>query len=435
MVTGMVGPRRRLVWVLSLGSFFESTTWMLTMQAQTAIGLTLASQTQLVAAMGLCTSASAGMQFAVQPVLGVLTDRFGQQPILVLSQLLQAILRWAIAWQPTSWALLLLHRVGGMFAWYAYDTASSAALSESLSGYQLAAASGWVDSAFSVALLAGPPIGGWLADIEPRLAFGLAGCNAAVNALLLAIWFKPATTPGQPKQARGRGLAGSVNPLGFLRLFTRGRRLRLLTVVAALQAVCDCTSDVDRLYAHDVLGLSFAAEGRYQSARGLVGIAGGQLVGPLLARLGSEGFTLAANTATVAFFCMVASGRPSLYVAALMPYAIGGISRGAAVRAEHAQAAARAGCSAGELAADLAAARAVVQIVGPSLFSALYARSTRLRGLAYWVAAALACVAQLASSCARVENVGTQPGAKAETELPAWGCCGGGEPAEADVLG
>jgi hypothetical protein len=61
-----------------------------------------------------------------------------------------------------------------------------------------------------------------------------------------------------------------------------------------------------------VLGLSFAAEGRYQSARVLLGIAGGQLVGPLLARLGAKSFNLVDNTATVVFFCMVASGRPSI---------------------------------------------------------------------------------------------------------------------------
>ena len=53
-----------------------------------------------------------------------------------------------------------------------------------------------------------------------------------------------------------------------------------------------------------------------------------------------------------------------------------------AVHDWHAQVAARAGYSGGELAGELATARAVVQIVGPSLFSVLYARPTRLRGLA-----------------------------------------------------
>ena len=35
---------RRVVWVLSAGSFLESTTWMLTMQAQTVLGLGLRTQ-------------------------------------------------------------------------------------------------------------------------------------------------------------------------------------------------------------------------------------------------------------------------------------------------------------------------------------------------------------------------------------------------------
>ena len=52
----------RVAWVLSLGSFLESTTWMLTMQAQTVIGLGLRSQDQLVGAMGACSSISAMMQ-------------------------------------------------------------------------------------------------------------------------------------------------------------------------------------------------------------------------------------------------------------------------------------------------------------------------------------------------------------------------------------
>ena len=60
-----------------------------------------------------------------------------------------------------------------------------------------------------------------------------------MNAVLLAIWFKPATTPDQQKQAcfDEGGLGGGFNPLGLLRLFTRDRKLGLLTVVTAMR-VC-----------------------------------------------------------------------------------------------------------------------------------------------------------------------------------------------------
>lgn len=63
------------------------------------------------------------------------------QPVLVGSQLLQCSLRFLIFLRP-SWPALLAHRVGGMFAWYAFDTASSAALSDTLAGNKLAAAHG-----------------------------------------------------------------------------------------------------------------------------------------------------------------------------------------------------------------------------------------------------------------------------------------------------
>lgn len=160
-------------------------------------------------------------------------------------------------------------------------------------------------------------------------------------------------------------------------------------------------SDVDRLHATEVVGLSYRQEGQYQSVRGLAGILGGTLVGPVLDRLGSGGFTGLSNMATAGFFLMMAGarGRPGLYLAALIPYIVGGTSRGAAVSAMHTEAGLACGYTAGGLAADLGNAKAVVNAIAPWLFTLLYSGSHGFRGLPYVVAAATAAASQLVFSC------------------------------------
>ena len=131
--------------------------------------------------VGVFGTVFALMQFGWAPVLGVLSDRFGRRPIIVLSNLGMAADYVVMALAPNLAWLLIGRVVSGITA--ANATAASAYVSDVTTPEKRAGAFGMIGAAFGLGFVLGPAIGGLCGQVDPRLPFWVAGGLSLLNGL------------------------------------------------------------------------------------------------------------------------------------------------------------------------------------------------------------------------------------------------------------
>jgi DHA1 family tetracycline resistance protein-like MFS transporter len=168
---------------------------------------------------GAMTTAWGVMQFLAMPVVGMLSDRFGRRPVILISCLGLGLDYFVMALAPS---------VGWLFVGRVLSGATSANFSTAFAYIadvtpqdKRAGAFGMMGAAFGVGFVVGPALGGLLGGIDPRLPFWVAGSLALVNAAYGLFVLPESLPPG--KRA---GFAWSrANPLGSLKLLRSHREL------------------------------------------------------------------------------------------------------------------------------------------------------------------------------------------------------------------
>lgn len=224
------------------------------------------------------------MQFFFSPLLGVVSDRYGRRPVILISCLGLGLDYIFMAVAP-SLALLFVGRVisgitsatiGTSFAYIADVTPQN----------ERARAFGLVGMAFGLGFIVGPAIGGLLGSLDPRLPFWAAAVACLINAGFG--WFVlPESLPPEKRMAFSWTRA---NPVGAFRLLATHRELFGLAAVNFLGQV-----------AHQVLPSVFVLYAAYRYGWGethvgltlaFVGICSavvqGAMVGPVVGRLGER---------------------------------------------------------------------------------------------------------------------------------------------------
>jgi len=172
---------------------------------------------------------------------------------------------------------------------------------------------------------------------------------------------------------------GSPNPLGFLRLFTRSRKVAALSTVLALQIAVDGKLLQDQISIIQMVHSKWSLEQRslWSSAFGGAIMVGGQLTKPLLARLGSEhAFSSLAHAASILAFTLYSRG---LFWLGLVPLIIGQQRRTPTISWLVAEAEGI-GMGRGEMLAVTANLRALVESIGPVVYG-IAQRAANERGL------------------------------------------------------
>src|SRR2546430_5621372 len=119
------------------------------------------------------------MQFVFSPVLGVLSDRFGRRPVILLSNLGLGLDYVVMAMAPTlSW--LFLGRIVSGITTSSIPTAM-AYIADVTPKEKRAGAFGMIGVAFGIGFTLGPGIGGLLGMSDQRLAFWVAGGLSLIN--------------------------------------------------------------------------------------------------------------------------------------------------------------------------------------------------------------------------------------------------------------
>jgi len=318
--------------------------------------------------VGVMYALYALMQFFFSPVLGVMSDRFGRRPVLLLSLAGAAVDYLLMAFAPVLWLLVVGRAIAGLTS--ANMAIATAYITDITPEAQRARRFGLFHAMFGIGFIIGPVLGGFLGDVWVRAPFLVAAVLNGLN-FLLALFVLPESRPGQ------RALAfewRSLNPFRPLRWALKlSGLLPLIGVFFVLNFVGQMYGTVWALWGHDALhwngvmvGLSLGTFGFFH--------AGAQafLPGPITQRLGERNtlyFGMACECAALLVIAFAGTTRGWL-VFALMPlFALSGVGMPALQSLATQQAAAD---EQGGLQGVLASVVSLASIFGPLFFSVLY---------------------------------------------------------------
>ena len=346
------------------------------------------------------------MQFFFSPVLGVLSDKFGRRPVILLSNLGLGLDYIVMAVAPgMSW--LFLGRIISGITTSSIPTAM-AYIADVVPKEKRAGAFGMIGVAFGVGFVLGPAIGGLLGDVDPRLPFWVAAGFSLTNWLWGYFVVPESLAPEKRKEFTLR----RANPLGSLVLLRSHHELWRLATIQFLAYVAHNVFTVWALYAiyryawsAGMIGLSLAIVGVCTAV-----ISAG--LTPQMVRRFGERRTLYIGQffgATGMFIAGLARNG-AIFLGSIpiismwnisMPAAQGMMTRRVSEREQ------------GELQGALGSLRSITFIIGPVLFSRVFGwfidpkHSFQVPGAPYYLAGALLFTAMLMST--RLEQAPVAP--------------------------
>jgi DHA1 family tetracycline resistance protein-like MFS transporter len=135
----------------------------------------------------------AAVQFVFAPIIGNLSDRFGRRPVMLLSVLSMAFDYGLQAMAPTLSWLVIGRLLSGMAG--ASYTAAYATIADITPPEKRAATFGLMGMAFGFGFIAGPAMGGLLAQYGERVPFAAAAALAFANFLFGLFFLRESLSP------------------------------------------------------------------------------------------------------------------------------------------------------------------------------------------------------------------------------------------------
>ncbi len=333
------------------------------------------------------------MQFVIGPILGMLSDRYGRRPVLLLSILGLGVDFLFMALAPTLGWLLVGRILNGMTA--ASFSTANAYVADVTPPQDRAKVFGWMGSAFSIGFLFGPVLGGYLGEFSLRLPFFVAAALTLVN-FVYGLLVLPESLPVERRASRFDW--GKANPIGSLRLLRSHQGLvGLASVLFLFQLAHTVLPSIFVLYSGYRYGWTTGFMGMTMAITGILGIiVQVLLVGPAVKRIGergallvgaffgSAGFAIYGLAPTTAWYL---AGMPVFALMGLMtPGLMGLMSRRVEPQAQ------------GQLQGANQALQGIASIAGPLLFGNIFAWSIRhagfqVPGMAILVASGLLALA------------------------------------------
>ena len=177
---------------------------------------------------GYMSTAWGVMQFIFMPLLGMLSDRYGRRPVILISCFGLAVDYLVMALAPNVEWLFVGRVLSGITA--ANMSTAFAYIADVTPQEKRAGAFGMMGAAFGVGFVAGPALGGVLGGVDPRLPFWVAGALALVNAAYGFFVLPESLLP----QKRAKFEWKRANPVGSLKLLRSHHELFGLALVLFL---------------------------------------------------------------------------------------------------------------------------------------------------------------------------------------------------------
>jgi len=337
---------------------------------------------------GIFLTVFAAMQFLFSPVIGVLSDRFGRRPVLLLSSLGLGLDYIVMAVAPTIGWLFLGRIISGI-------TASSiptafAYIADVTPKEKRAGAFGMIGAAFGIGFTLGPAIGGLVGNANPRLAFWVAAGFSLTNWLYGFLFVPESLAPEKRKEFS----LGRANPVGSLVLLRSHPDLWKLATIQFLAYVSHEIFAIWALYAIYRFGWDAWSIAKSLFVVGVcTAVISGGLTGRVVAWLG-EKRTLYIGQFFGAVGMLIAglARSGSVYVASIPVISMWNISFPAAqgIMTHHVSEREQ-----GELQGAIGSLRSIAFVIGPFLFSWTFAwfidpkHSFQLPAAGYYLAATL----------------------------------------------
>ena len=150
------------------------------------------------------------MQFIVSPIMGILSDRFGRKPVMLVALTALGFDNILLALAPTIGWVFIGRMIGGAFA--SSMAIANAYVADTTEVKNRAKGFGMVGAAFGIGFVVGPLIGGVLGEIDLRYPFWFAAFLAFANVSFG--WFLLKET--LPKEKRRKRTLGQSNPVASI---------------------------------------------------------------------------------------------------------------------------------------------------------------------------------------------------------------------------
>lgn len=272
--------------------------------------------------LGVMLALYSACQFLFSPILGVLSDRFGRRPVLLISLAGAAIDYLIMALAPELWMLVLGRAVSG--ATSANMAVATAYITDISSEGERAKRFGLFHAMFGIGFIIGPVLGGLLGDYWVRAPFVAAALLNGLN-FALALFVLPESRPGQPG---ARFDLDTLNPFKPLRwAFSFAALIPLMAIFVIMNFVGTMYGTMWALFSEDsfqwnglTIGLSLGAFGVFH--------AGAQafLTGPAVARLGERWALIIGMGCELTALIVLGFATQGWILFALAPlFALGGI--------------------------------------------------------------------------------------------------------------
>lgn len=317
--------------------------------------------------LGIMLALYSACQFLCSPILGVLSDRFGRRPVLLVSLAGAAIDYLVMALAPHLWMLVIGRAIAGITS--ANMAVATAYITDITTEEERAKRFGLFHAMFGVGFIIGPVIGGILGDWWLHAPFLAAACLNGIN-FALALFVLPESRKGQ---ADARFTWGTLNPFRPLAwAFNFKALVPLMAIFLIMNFVGTVYGTAWAQFSEDqfafsglTIGLSLGAFGVFHA------LAQAFLTGPAVERLG-ERWALIVGMAfeTGAMLTLAFAGHGWLLFAMAPLFALGGIGMPALQSLTTQQVDAD---RQGQLQGVLASIVSLASVFGPLLFSAIYA--------------------------------------------------------------
>ncbi len=341
------------------------------------------------AVYGVFGTAWALMQFLFMPILGAISDRFGRRPVILISCLGLGLDYFLMALAPNLAWLFVGRVISGITA--ASVATAFAYVADVTPAEKRAAAFGMVGAGFGLGFTLGPALGGVLGGVDPRLPFWVAGVLALANAAY-GYFVLPESLP---KEKRAAFSWKRANPVGSLKLLRSHRELLGISAVLFLMqlshVVFPAVTVLYMGYRYDwgpmAVGLVLAAVGICSM------IVQGGLIRPVVRWIG-ERRALATGLAFGAAGMAIYGAAPVgwIFAAGIPVMALWGL---AGPSAQAIMSRRVSSSEQGQLQGATAAMQAITGMIGPTLFTQVFAGSImkggaiETPGMAFYVAAAM----------------------------------------------
>ncbi|WP_108398576.1 Tet(A)/Tet(B)/Tet(C) family tetracycline efflux MFS transporter [Devosia submarina] len=316
--------------------------------------------------LGLMLALYSACQFLFSPILGVLSDRFGRRPILLISLAGAAIDYLIMAFAPYLWMLVLGRAISGITS--ANMAVATAYITDISSEEERAKRFGMFHAMFGIGFIIGPVLGGLLGDIWVRAPFIAAALLNAIN-FALALFVLPESRPGQRGAKFDRDTLNPFKPLGWALTFSA--LIPMMAIFVIMNFVGTMYGTIWALFSEDSFGWSGTMIGLSLGAFGVFH-AGAQafLTGPAVERLGERWALVVGMACELTALLILGMATQGWILFALAPlFALGGIGMPALQSLMTAQVGAD---KQGQLQGVLASLVSLAAVFGPVFFSFSY---------------------------------------------------------------